>query len=111
MKPELPFAMLFSFPSAKQGNTQLALCLETSPVNFTEIFACVGTRYCLRGLNPGWDVSAGVAVRGDWGCRETSWAEDCALLWQLLHLSLCGSADLNGSVIGTIIDHQRTTSL
>lgn len=111
MKPELPFAMLFSLPWAKQGSAQLALCLETSPVNVTESFACVGTRYYLRQLNPGWDISAGVGLRGDWGYRERSWAEDCAHLRQLLHISLCGSTDLTGSVIAAIMDHQRTASL
>lgn len=110
MKPELPFAMLFSFSWAKQGSAQLALCLETSPVNVTESFPCVGTRYYLRQPNPGWDFSAGVGLRGDWGCRERSWAEDCAHLQQLFHISLCGSRDLTGSVIATIIDHQRTAS-
>jgi len=106
MKPELPFAMLFSFPWAKKGSIQRSLCLETSPVNFMGSFPCAGTTYCLRGLNPRWDVSAEVAARGDWGCGVRSWAKDCAHLWKLLHISLCGSTDLNGSMIATIIDHQ-----
>lgn len=111
MKPELPFAILFSFPWAKQGSAQLALCLETCPVNVTESFTCVGTRYYLRQLNLRWDISAGVGLRGYWGCRERSWAEDCAHLRQLFRISVCGSTDLTGSVIAAIIDHQRTASL
>lgn len=72
MKPELPFAMCFSFPRAMLGSTQLAQCLDMSPVYTTGSFACIGTREYLGGLSPGWEVAAGgSAVWG--GGLGSSW--------------------------------------
>lgn len=68
MKPELPFAMCFSFPRAMLGSTQLAQCLDMSPVYTTGSFACIGTREYLGG-----GAQGGRSQLGGVLCGEGAW--------------------------------------